>query len=303
MIEEIAGDFLQWLRGFYFVTKRKSVTHAALDMGRNQPTVTHQIKCLESQFGVTLFDRSSGKMELTPEGSLFLEKAISLFEIIREMKSDLGQDRLEYKGGVIVATTHAVTRFFLPSYVVNFRRTHPNVSFDLEGGGLEMILGKVESAEADFGIACIDTIPNTIAYHDLFETELKLIAPKNNIFFSRKSPTLKQISKVPFICFPHSSTITPFIERRFSEEQLQLNVILILNDFDTVKTYVGLGLGVSILDRFTILKEDEGNLDIFPLRRFFTKRRYGILLRKKKYLSPAAKAFIRTIKPDIQFKR
>jgi DNA-binding transcriptional LysR family regulator len=80
-------------------------------------------------------------------------------------------------------------------------------------------------------------------------------------------------------------------------------VILILNDFDTVKTYVGLGLGVSILDSFTILKEDEGNLDIFLLRRFFTKRRYGLLLRKKKYLSPAVKAFIRTIKPDIQFRR
>lgn len=303
MIEEVTGDFLQWLRGFYFVAMRKSVTQAGLDMRRNQPTVTHQIKCLESQFGATLFDRSSGKMELTPEGSLFLEKAISLFEIMKEMKSDLRQDRLEYKGRIIVATTHAVTRFFLPSYVANFTSTHPNVSFDMQGGGLEMILGKVESAEADFGIACVDTIPKTIVYHDLFETELKLIAPKNNIFFSRKSPNLKQISKAPFICFPHSSTITPFIEKRFSEEQLQLKATLILNDFDTVKTYVGLGLGVSILDSFTILKEDEGNLDIFPLRMFYTKRRYGLLLRKRKYLSPAARAFIRTIKPDIQFKR
>jgi DNA-binding transcriptional LysR family regulator len=303
MIEEIPGDFLQWLRGFYFVAKKKSVTQAAQDMGRNQPTVTHQIKCLESQFGVTLFDRSTGKMELTPEGGLFLEKAVSLFEIVKEMKSEFNQDRLEYKGKIIGAATHAIIRFFLPSYVKTFGATRPNVTFALEGGGLEMILAKVESAEADFGIACVDEIPNTIEYHDLFETELKLIAPKNNNFFSKRPPTLRQISKVPFVCFPRSSTITPFLKRRFMEEQLQLKEILTLNDFDTVKTYVAMGLGVSILDSFTLLKEDERNLDIFPLRRLFTTRRYGLLLRKKKYLSPLAKAFIRTIKPNIQINK
>jgi DNA-binding transcriptional LysR family regulator len=69
------GDFLQWLRGFYYVAKRRSVTQAAMEMRRNQPTISHQIKCLESEFGVALFERSSGKMELTPEGRALLEKA------------------------------------------------------------------------------------------------------------------------------------------------------------------------------------------------------------------------------------
>ncbi|MBW1913143.1 MAG: LysR family transcriptional regulator, partial [Deltaproteobacteria bacterium] len=51
MIEEMGGDFLQWLRGFYYVAKRGSMTLAALEMGRNQPTISHQIKCLENEFG------------------------------------------------------------------------------------------------------------------------------------------------------------------------------------------------------------------------------------------------------------
>ena len=84
MIEQIGGDFLQWLRGFYFVARRQSVTRASLEMRRNQSTISHQIKCLENEFGVTLFDRSRGKMDLTPEGKTFLDKAISVFEIIRK---------------------------------------------------------------------------------------------------------------------------------------------------------------------------------------------------------------------------
>jgi DNA-binding transcriptional LysR family regulator len=150
MIEQIGGDFLQWLRGFYYVAKRGSVTQAALEMGRNQPTISHQIKCLENEFGVSLFERSSGRMELTPEGDALLEKAISLFE--------------------------------------------------------------------------------------------------------------------------------------------------------SVKKYVALGIGIAILDDYALTGEDRRSLDIFSLDHFFGKRDYGLIMRKKKYLSPAAKAFIGCIKPGIQFK-
>jgi LysR family transcriptional regulator, cyn operon transcriptional activator len=67
MIDQIGGDTLQWLRGFYFVAKTGSVTQAAFEMGRKQRAISHQIKCVEEEFGVLLFDRSPGGMGLTPE--------------------------------------------------------------------------------------------------------------------------------------------------------------------------------------------------------------------------------------------
>jgi len=303
MIEQIGGDFLQWLRGFYYVAKRGSVTQAALEMGRNQPTISHQIKCLETEFGVSLFDRSSGKMQLTPEGNALLEKSISLFETVREMKSEIQGEKLEQKGKVIIATTHAIIHFFLPRFVVEFRRTHPQVDFDIEGGGLEMILERVESAEADFGICNLRTIPQTMLYYDLLETGLALIAPKDNQFFSKKEPSLKQISKAPFIFFPRSSTLTPVIKKRFAYDDLKLKVVLILNNYESVKKYVAMGVGVSILDDYALTQEDYDKLDIFPLDEFFDKRKYGLIMRRKKYLAPAAKAFIRNIRPEIRLSR
>jgi len=301
MIDEIGGDFLQWLRGFYFVAKKESVTRAGLEMGRNQSTISYQIKCLENEFGVTLFDRSSGKMELTPEGHLFLDKTVSLFEIVKEMKSDTGENYLPQKGKIRVVATHAIIHYFLPPYIVDFRAAFPSVNFEVEGGGLQMILEKVESAEADFGIASLEIPPDHLVYLDVFETELKLLAPKNSFFSKGRSPSIKQISEAPFIFFPRSSTITPLIERKFQDNSLELNSVLVLNNFESVKKYVALGVGISILDDYLLTREDGAILDIFSLDNLFKKRKYGLILREKKYLSPVVRAFLHSIKHDIQF--
>ena len=134
------------------------------------------------------------------------------------------------------------------------------------------------------------------------KSALKLIAPKKNPFSLRGKLTLDSISRAPFIAFPRSSTLTPFVENRFLEENLNLNVVLVLNNYESVKKYVALGIGIAILDDYALTGEDRKSLDIFSLDHFFGKRDYGLILRKKKYLSPAAKAFIRSIRPGIQFK-
>jgi len=85
MIKEFGGDLIQWLRGFYFVARTGSVTRAAEAMRRNQPAVSHQIKCLEEEFGIFLFERSRGRMELTAEGKVLLELVVPLFELIEEI--------------------------------------------------------------------------------------------------------------------------------------------------------------------------------------------------------------------------
>jgi DNA-binding transcriptional LysR family regulator len=296
MIDEMGGDFLQWLRGFFFVAKRRSVTLAAIEMGRNQPTVSHQIKCLEKQLGVTLFDRSGGRMELTAEGRKLLDKAISLFEIIMEMKEESRTDRLEKEGLIKICTTHAIVHYFLPAPIASFKLDHPLVNFDIEGGGIDIILEKVESAEVDFGIASMNSVPETLTYWKIFETKLKLIAPKKNKFFDSQCPSLAQIAAAPFISFPHSSTITPLVADTFVEQDLALNETFVLNNYETVKKFVKMGAGVAIMDAYAVNEDDERNIETYDLGEYFPTREYGVLLRKRKYLPPCAKAFLESIR-------
>jgi DNA-binding transcriptional LysR family regulator len=301
MIEEIPGDLLQWLRGFYFVAERGGVTQAAVAMGREQPTVTRQIQCLERELGVALFDRSSGKMKLTPEGKKLLEEAISLFEDVKEIRNKFRKEELLSHGEIFIATSHAIIDSFLPRYILQFKSSYPHVKFHLTGGIFEDALEKVQAGEADFGIAFLDPTPKGILSYELFETGQKLITPKNHAFFPGRSPTLKQIAQTPLIVFSRTGSVEPFIERTFSENQLKPNVIMTHNNFVSVKRYVALGLGAALLSGYAISQEDRETFGIFSLDRFFPKRKIGLLIKKRKYFSPAARAFIRTIKPEIQF--
>lgn len=301
MIDEIPGDLLQWLRGFYFVAQKGSVTQATIVMGREQPTITRQIKCLEKELGVTLFDRTSGKMKLTPEGKLLLEKAISLFEDVKEMRTGFKREGIGFRGKIVIAASHTIIDSFLPRYIVQFRTAHPGVTFHLDGEVLESVIEKVESAEVDLGIAFADSVPKSVVCYDLFETGQVLIAPKHHTFFTGKTPTLRQIAKTPLILFSRTGSIEPYIEKGFAKERLKPNVVMTQNNFVSVKKYVALGLGAAILGGNGVSEEDRETFDIFPLDPCFPKRKYRLLLRKKKYLFPALKAFIRTIKPDIPF--
>jgi DNA-binding transcriptional LysR family regulator len=301
VIEEISGDFLQWLRGFSFVAEKGSVRKAAIAMGREQPTISRQIHCLEKELGVTLFDRSSGKMKITPEGKALQEEAVSLFEDVKRIKGQFTEQEFDYRGKIVIATTHATIDAILPPFVADFWRQHPGVTFHFEGGIREMVYEKVESAEADFGLASFDTSSKTIVFHDLYEASLVLIAPKHNRFFAGNYPTLEQIAETPLILFAHRGSVEPLIEGRFAEERLKLNMIMTHNNFVSIKKYVAHGMGVAILGSHGLSPEDEQNFDIYSLDRYFPKRRYGIILKKKKYHSAMVKAFIRSIKPDIDF--
>ena len=299
MIEEMNGDFLQWLRGFYYVSKRRSVSAAVNDMKRNQPTISHQIKCLEKQFGVTLFDRSGGVMQLTYEGKMFLNNAISIFEIIKEMKNEINKKDSHFSGEITIASTHTVIQYILPPFIKSFREKSPNVCFTLEGGMHDMVIEKVESAEADFGIVNIETEKNNIRYCELYDTSLSLIQSKEDRFALGDKPSMKAMSKVPFISFPESAQIYPFIRGKFAEKKLGLNVVLIVNNFQAIKKYVSLGIGISILDANMVVEEDKKVLNVVNLDHIFNKRKYRLILRKGKYLSPAVKAFVKSIKPGL----
>ncbi len=290
------------MRGFYCVAETGSVRRAAIAMGQGQPTISRQIKLLEKELGVTLFDRSSGNMLITPEGKKLQEDAVTLFEYVKHIKGEFKNEQINYGGKISIAATTGVTYSILPPYIDQFRRLHPDVTFQFEGITRETVYEKVESAEADFGIAVFDKSHSTLVCHDLFEAGLIMIAPKNNPYFSGKAlPTLQQIAKVPLIRLAHHGVFAPLIEERFAKDGLKPNVVMTHNNYFNIKQYVALGMGVAIIGEHAVSQEDEQSFDIYNMEPYFPKLKYVIILKKKKYLAPMVKEFIRTIKPDIEF--
>lgn len=299
MIDEFGGDFIQWLRGFYHVAKTGSVTLASKEMGRNQPAISHQIKCLENEIGAILFDRSTGKMELTPEGKEVFDKSLSIFELVKQMKAEINEKNNRISGEINIVTTHAVIHYYLAEHIVEFNKHYPEVHFHLSGGNFEFILDQVESSSVDFGIAYVKAVNDEEVFHKLFDSAPVLITPKRGPYCIDKITGLKQLSGYPFILFSNVATLVKSIKKLFNQRNLSINVILVLNNVDIIKKYVELGMGISILEGFAIEDKEKEKLNIYSLDDYFERRAYGLVIRKRKYLSPSVKMFLKHLKNQL----
>lgn len=293
---EIGGDFIQWLRGFYYTAVNRSLSRAASEMGRSQSTLSHQIKCLENEFGVALFDRSKRRMELTSEGTVLFENALVIFDIIEKVKNELRLPEMQMKGTISIATTLGVLRDILPKFLSEFRNKFPHVQFYLDGcNSVSEILQKTESGQADFGISINKHLSQKVEFVPFFQTGLSLITPTKGPFHFDSVPELEKITEVPFISLHDSSAVMSHVNAFFALNNLSLNIIHVLNNAGLVKKYVEIGFGVAILGSYGILEEDEKRLTIHRLDHYFPKITYGIIRRTNAYLSPELKAFFRLL--------
>ena len=240
-------------------------------------------------------------MEITNEGKILREEAIALFEDIKRIKGNFNEQKLKYGGKIVIATTHVILDKILPLYIEEFQRKHPKVVFQFEAGIREVVLDKVQSGEADFGFCLYDTLSSNFVCHDLYETNLVLLTPKSYSFFKGAFPTLEQIAEAPLILYSHQGSLEPLIEGRFHKEGLIPNVVMTHNNFVSIKEYVSRGMGVSIVGGISAFPDDEITCDVYNLDCYFPKRKYGIILKKKKYLPEMVKDFIWSIDPNINF--
>ena len=112
--------------------------------------------------------------------------------------------------------------------------------------------------------------------------------------------TLKDISKYPLILPPRDQSTFRIVEMVFAEHSLPHDVKLEVGGYDVIKTYVRLGLGVSIVMSHCLTGEE--SLQSMSMDRYFPSRSYGLVLRKAGSLSPATKRFIHTMCPDYEMR-
>ena len=142
---------LEQLRVFVAVAERQHVTRAAEALNIAQSAVSASIAALEGRHGAKLFHRVGRRIELTEAGALFLDEARAVLaraESAELVLSELG----ELKRGVLsVYASQTIAGYWLPRYLVEFRRAYPGVAIRLSIGNTSQAAAAVRSGEADLG--------------------------------------------------------------------------------------------------------------------------------------------------------
>ena len=272
------------------------MSKAADQLFLSQPSVSLQIKALEQELGAQLFERRGPRISLTPDGEHLLEIAQPLVDGIDQLEETFTALRgSEEQGTLNVAAGGSTIQYILPPFVEQYTRKFPLVDVRLHNVTGKAGLAFLRSGDVDFAVGPMLDTPHDIEFHPLVSYEPMLITRLDHPLTQRKRITLKDICKYPLILPPKNQSTYRFVESVFTQHSLDYDVKLEVGGYDVIKRYVELGLGISIVISHC-LSENE-NLWKFSVSRWFSKRSYGVVLRKGKRLSPQAQRFVATLAP------
>jgi DNA-binding transcriptional LysR family regulator len=283
------------LQVFYTVAKQLSFTKAAEQLFMTQPAVTFQIKQLEEHFNARLFDRSHGKIALTPTGRLVLEYAERILGLSEEMETRVAELTGAVGGPLLLGASTTIAEFILPRILGEFKVTHPQVQAHLTVGNSEMIENRVADHTLDLGLIESPSHLPDLSSEVCCEDELVLICAPAHRFAKSASVKPQELAGEPFVSREQGSGTREFTDqylRRCKIAPEDLNVVMELGSPEAIKGVVETGLGVSIVSRATVAKERRlGSIAAVPLEPRLI-RTFSFVHLKEKFRSKLLAAFV-----------
>jgi len=258
------------LQVFYTVARQLSFTKAAEQLFMTQPAVTFQVKQLEEHFNARLFERSHGKIALTPTGRLVMEYAEKILGLSEEMETRVGELTGTMSGPLLLGASTTIAEFMLPQMLGEFKARHPQVQTHMTVANSETIEQRVADYSLDLGLIESPAHLPSLHIEVCCDDELVMICAPGHRLANSGGVTPQQIIGEPYVSRETGSGTREFADNYFRQCKLSpedLNIVMELGSPEAIKGVVGTGIGVSIVSRATIIKEVKlGMLVAVPLQ-------------------------------------
>jgi LysR family cys regulon transcriptional activator len=278
-----------------------NLTQVADALHTSQPGVSRQLKELEDELGLELFERAGRRLlGLTPPGRTvmpIIERLLQEAENLKRAGADFAQTE---RGLLTIAATHTQARYALPTAVRDFRTAHPQVRLHLQQGSPKLVAQSVIEGQADIGIAteALADYPELVALPCYRWTHL-VVVPRGHALAleaERGAPlTLQRLAQFPLITYEPGYTGRRTIDEAFRRAGLEVEVGLSAMDADVIKTYVELGLGVGVIASVAFDDARDTGLVALDARHLFATNTTRIAVKRGAYLRACVYDFIATI--------
>jgi DNA-binding transcriptional LysR family regulator len=246
------------LQVFYTVAKQLSFTKAAEMLYMTQPAVTFQIKQLEEHFNTRLFERSHGRISLTPAGELVMGYADRILGLSAEMDARVGEMTGQVTGPLMIGASTTIAEYQLPKLLGEFKKRFPQVQARLTVANSETIESKVADHTLDVGLIESPSHHPNLSTHACCDDELVMICAPTHPLAAKRVVTPKQLAEQPYVSREQGSGTREVIDRYFRNNGINpddLHIEMELGSREAIKGAVEAGLGIAILSSSTISKE------------------------------------------------
>jgi LysR family transcriptional regulator, transcriptional activator of the cysJI operon len=288
---------LESLKMFVDVVETGSFSRAAQLNHVTQSAVSQQIRALENRYEQRLLSRSARQVTPTPAGERLFRGCKEILARFAEVEQEIREQATEVSGTCNISSIYSVGLHELHTIQKQLLRTHPKVNVRLNYRRSDQVYDDVILGAADIGLVAY---PQPRAGVDLVpfrEDKLALVVPPAHALAGKGKLTMAAIAGLPFIAFDREAPSRKGIDKVFRDKGIEINPTMEMDNVETIKRAVELGLGVSILPLPTVSQEvAAGSLVAKTFSEPGFTRPIGILVRKGKYLSRASQAVLDSFK-------
>lgn len=255
---------------FRAVAVQRSFRKAAEDLYLTQPAVSLQIKALEEDLGMQLFDRTGSGITLTKAGEILYAFAQKSNALLIQAEQAIHQQMGEPAGLLELGASTTIAQYVLPGLLAEFRRAFPRVEFSLVSGNTEEIVNAVIDHRFALGFIEGPAQNRLVKTQPLLRDEIVLIVPSAHEWAERKSVPCSEVVSVPLLMRERGSGTRRVIELALTKHlrnRNKLHIAMELDSTEAIKSAVEAGLGVGFVSRSAIAKDQRtGNrLRILPI--------------------------------------
>jgi DNA-binding transcriptional LysR family regulator len=241
---------IQKIETFLCVAENLNISEAAKQIHLSQPTVSHQIKLLEQELGVSLFIRSNTGLRLTEAGRLTLPWARHLLHDINDFKGMVSSLQNEIIGELNIACSSTVGKYILPQLAVRFSQRFPNIKVRILACGPEHITLKLLDGAAHLGVISTEIEDVSFEAQEIFLDKIVLIVPANHRWAKRKTIAPEEIVEEKIIMREENSGTRRVMLTELAKYDISLddlNILLELGNTEAIVHTVTSGYGVSFV--------------------------------------------------------
>lgn len=288
---------LRQLETFIEVANLKSFSRAAEKLFITQPTVTNHIQSLEKELGSLLINRSGKKISLTEAGSLFYKYAINIVNSCEMAKFDLAAYKGSIQGHLHIYSSSVPRKYILPNIIDSFLKSYPEVTFTLEDKDSKNVVKSILEGDTDFGIVGAKYPSNRLNYIELMEDKLLAITPNTSLYPKPNYSylTLDEIINGRIIFREEGSGTRNLLVNRLEEGNInidELDIIAYVEDTETIKELVSLGVGISFLSQRAVTDDIRlGKYKVYYMKEVDFNRKFYFVYHNKRQLSPLNETF------------
>ena len=275
--------------GFLAIVKHKSFSRAAEELFISQSCLSKQMKTLEEDLGVKLFDKNMGRISLTEAGKEFLDFSVKLVNEYYEMLDSISKYSQKHSGEIKVGSIQIMSNYDISTQFVSFQAAHRNTHMSIVLREQQTLKSMIDDGTLDCAVIRIDHLDmDRYEAIPLVQDELVLVCPQDHPFSRSSSISMNQLANQQLVSLNQQSELYHIVMKTCKKYHFQPEFSFIASNHLHLLKMVSLNLGMALLPSKLVEYSEENKITTVRLEEEIISTIGLVRIRKNKFVSPAA---------------